>query len=159
MENLEIGYLADNQQFLPDLALWLHRQWDHLHPGATLETRTNRLKSYLNKRTVPVAFVAIRDGKPVGTASLIASDMTTRPELTPWLASVYVHPEARRCGVGRALVERVMREVKDIGIGRFYLWTDTQERLYASIGWVLEERVQYKGMLVSLMHYDTAAQG
>ncbi|HIJ58077.1 MAG TPA: GNAT family N-acetyltransferase [Deltaproteobacteria bacterium] len=35
--------------------------------------------------------------------------MATKPELTPWLASVYVKPEARGKGVSSLLVKHIVK--------------------------------------------------
>jgi GNAT superfamily N-acetyltransferase len=52
----------------------------------------------------------------MGSAAIIDSDMDTRPELTPWLASVFVAKEFRNQGVGSRLVEHVMEEVRKAGV-------------------------------------------
>ena len=44
-------------------------------------------------------------------------------EVTPWLAGLYVAPEARTLGVGKRLVEAVEAEAGRLGFGRFYLFT------------------------------------
>jgi GNAT superfamily N-acetyltransferase len=47
----------------------------------------------------------------VGTATLLAQDVDTEqwPELSPWLAAVYVVPEYRHRGIGAALVPALAR--------------------------------------------------
>ena len=45
----------------------------------------------------------------LGSAMLIAHDMDTRPQWTPWLAGMVVAPEFRGRGIGAALVERVTK--------------------------------------------------
>ncbi len=44
------------------------------------------------------SFVALLDSVPVGTATVLDHDIETerRPDLTPWVAAVYVIPEAQR---------------------------------------------------------------
>ena len=36
--------------------------------------------------------LALKDGKPAGSASLVNLDLSSRQELSPWLATVYVSP-------------------------------------------------------------------
>src|SRR5688572_13759565 len=43
------------------------------------------------------------DNVPVGTASLVNSDLPSRPDLTPWLAGVLVLPAFRGQGYSAAL--------------------------------------------------------
>jgi hypothetical protein len=52
--------------------------------------------------------MAFIEGALFGSAMLIAHDMDTRMELSPWLAGVFVAPKRRGCGVGAALVRRVI---------------------------------------------------
>jgi predicted N-acetyltransferase YhbS len=146
-----IGYLADHPEFLTVLAGWHHGEWGRLHPGDTVGKRAERMKAHLGKGQVPTTFVALAEGKPVGSASLVDYDMEGREDLTPWLASVYVVPEYRRRGVGSALVERVVEEARGLDIGTLYLFTWDQERLYARLGWSVLERTEYKGERIVIM--------
>ena len=67
---------------------------------------TGRLRENMTETSIPLALVA-HDGEAfLGTASVIASDLAERPQLTPWVAAVWVEPQARRRGVGGALVNR-----------------------------------------------------
>jgi hypothetical protein len=34
---MQIGYLADHQEFIPTLARWHHEEWAYLRPGDSLE--------------------------------------------------------------------------------------------------------------------------
>ncbi|BBI52504.1 hypothetical protein HORIV_49250 [Vreelandella olivaria] len=96
-----------------------------MHPGLTLEKAIEWLKAECGQGGVPSIFVAMQGEIPVGTASLIADDMSIRRELTPWLASVFVVPEWRGQGIASALVRRVEAEAVENGFERFYLYTPT----------------------------------
>jgi GNAT superfamily N-acetyltransferase len=146
-----IEYLADRPEFLPVLAGWHHGEWGRLHPGDTAEKRAVRMEEHMGKRQIPTTFLALADGKPVGSASLVDYDMEDREDLTPWLASVYVVPEYRRRGVGSALVKRVLEEARVLGVETLYLFTWDRERLYARLGWSVLERVIYKGENIVIM--------
>ena len=58
--------------------------------------------------------------------------------LTVELRRLYVHPAARRFGLGRWLVERVVAIAHEIDAGAVELWSDTRfeaaHRLYARCG-------------------------
>ena len=88
---------------------------------------------------------------PVGTASLIADDMSIRRELSPWLASVFVVPEYRGQGIASTLVRRVEAEATASGFERFYLYTPDQQALYRRLGWQNEENVEYRREHVTVM--------
>jgi GNAT superfamily N-acetyltransferase len=74
-------------------------------------------------------------------ASLRAADFKGRPDLTPWLASVYVHPDHRRLGLAQALVRHVEAQARALGHTRLYLISEHAETLYASLGWTTFDQV------------------
>jgi len=88
------------------------------------------------------------DGKQelAGSVALVRDDLPdgggceAAAGLTPWLATLYVHPVYRGRGVGAALVQEAMYRAAVMGHDRLYLWTP-QRRLadtwYADMGWVV----------------------
>lgn len=133
------------------VAGWTFEAWGHLHPGLTLAQAIERTKANCGQASVPSNFVAMQDGTPVGTASLIVDDMSIRRELTPWLASVFVVPEWRGQGIASALVKRVEAEAIESGTRHFYLYTPDQQALYRRLGWKDVESLEYRGETVTLM--------
>lgn len=133
------------------VAGWTYEAWGYLHPELTLEQAIERTKVNCGQAGVPSIFVAMRGETPVGTASLIADDMSIRRELTPWLASVFVVPEWRGQGIAFALVHRVEAEAAENGFERFYLYTPDQQALYRRLGWQDVESLEYRGENVTVM--------
>jgi N-acetylglutamate synthase-like GNAT family acetyltransferase len=88
---------------------------------------------------------------------LVAHDMDTRMELSPWLAGVFVAPNHRRHGLGTALVRRAVDDAKALGVRRLYLYTPSTELFYSRLGWSLVERTSYRGTDVVVMSYECAA--
>jgi GNAT superfamily N-acetyltransferase len=156
-----IEYLADRPQFIPTVARWHHAEWGHLRPGETVEDRAARVERACGHREIPTTFVAVDGGEPVGCASLIEHDMLTRPELSPWLAGVFVLPEHRKRGIGAALVKRVIQEARALGTPRLYLYTSGFGALYLRLGWSVVERTFYRPLWgnveVTIMEFDTHA--
>jgi GNAT superfamily N-acetyltransferase len=77
----------------------------------------------------------------LGTASVIASDLDERPELTPWVAAVWVEETARGHGVGAALVEQATQASFALGFARTYLCARApMTPFYEGLGWTLIER-------------------
>jgi GNAT superfamily N-acetyltransferase len=148
---MNIEYLADHPVFIPELARLHHEQWGYLRPDKTVDERIERLESVCGRGGIPTVFVAIEDGALRGSAMLIASDMDARPDLTPWLAGVFVVEEFREHGYGTALVQRVEQEAASLGVPRLYLYTPSREGFYARIGWALDERCVYLGQEVAIM--------
>ena len=154
---MHIDYLADHRDLIPTLAPWHHRQWAYLNPGKTLEQRIAKLRGHCGRKTIPVTFVALEDTTLLGSASLVEDDMDTYPDLSPWLASVYVAPEHRRQGIGSALVRRVVEEAAALGSKTLFLFTPDRESLYARLGWKVRSREQYRGVDVVVMELDLAS--
>lgn len=139
-----IEYLADHPTLVSTLARWHHAEWQYLDANVPLERRAAALARH-RRHQVPTTVVALAQDTLLGSASLIAHDMDTRPSLTPWLASVYVAPEYRCHGIGSALVKRVCHEAGEIGFERVYLFTPDRERFYTRLGWTTIERTLYRG--------------
>ena len=141
---MRIEYLADHEKRIPTLARWHHGQWGYLNPGVAIEEYVSHLRKHLGRMQIPTTFVALSNEDLLGSASLVEYDMTTRMDLFPWLASVFVAPEYRNRGVGSALVERVVEEAMALEIPVLYLFTPDREGFYARMGWSVLERSEYK---------------
>jgi GNAT superfamily N-acetyltransferase len=66
---------------------------------------------------------------------LAHKDLETRPDLTPWLAGVFVQPAFRGRGYATALVRRVEAFASAASVRTLWLYTWTAEPLYARLGW------------------------
>jgi N-acetylglutamate synthase-like GNAT family acetyltransferase len=129
--------------------------------GHPLDYISGRLRDNLNTEPVPFALVA-HDGETfLGTSSVIASDLAERPLLTPWVAAVWVEEEARRRGVGAALVDRAAQDCFALGVARAYLCARPQRSgFYEGLGWTAIERdVGPHHMTVFIRDADTRGAG
>lgn len=148
---MHLAYLADHPEFITTLARWHHAQWHYLDRDSSVEARIANFQAHLGRGQVPATFVALEGSTLLGSASLIAHDMDTRPDLTPWLACVYVAPAHRRRGIGTALVQRVAQEAKALGVETLYLFTPDKRAFYEHRGWAVLEQTRYRGYNVSVM--------
>ncbi len=80
-------------------------------------------------------FVAFEGGEPAGTASLVRQDLESRPDLSPWLAGVFVAPGFRGRGLATRLVRHVEAHAAAAGIPALWLYTAAADGLYARLGW------------------------
>lgn len=115
---MQIAYLVDHISYLPELARLHHEEWSYLRPDETLDERIVRLRNCCGRRQLPTALIALDAQELLGSALLVAQDMTTRPDLSPWLAGVYVRREHRRRGIATSLITRVEAEARSLGSSR-----------------------------------------
>ena len=148
---MQIDYLADHPLLVPQLARVHFEQWGYLRPNETLQDRTRRLEACCGRGSVPSVVVALLDGTLCGSAMLVAHDMETRPDLTPWLAGVYVVPAYRGRGYASALVQRVESEAASLGVRRLHLYTPDAVDFYSRLGWAVDLHSEYLGQEVALM--------
>ena len=146
-----IENLSDRVDLLPELAQLHLAEWGYLRPGQTLEDRIAALTGCLGKAEIPTAVVATDKDKLVGSALLVEHDMSTRKDLTPWLAGVLVKSQYRKSGVATALVQRIESEASALNIPRLYLYTDKESAFYAKRGWRELESCVYWRVHVTIM--------
>ncbi|HNX77014.1 MAG TPA: GNAT family N-acetyltransferase [Candidatus Rifleibacterium sp.] len=154
---MKILNLIDRPDCLEKICTWHHNEWGYLNPGRTLEARIEKMREHFAGKTIPATYVAEVDGQIVGSASILETDMPERPELTPWLASVFVDPTARKKNVGRTVVQKIMQHASDAGIRTLYLYTPDREHFYRHMGWQTLEKLVYHGADVTLMKIDFKA--
>ncbi len=151
MTSMEIVDLAAHPAFIPLLASWHLLQWGYMNPGQTQADVEQELRAHLSAESIPTTYIALHGDTLMGSASLLSHDMHTRPELSPWLASLYVAPAFRRQGVGEALVRQVVHRSAELGVPLLYLFTPDQQAFYGKRGWRHFEDVEYKGHQETIM--------
>ena len=142
--------LKQQAQHIVTLAQWHHREWSHFNPQESITQRVQRMQAYLDDTFVPSTFLAI-DESLLGSAAIVDNDMETRPELSPWLASVYVTARHRNNGVGSQLVNHVVAQAKDNKINKLYLMTPDKKKFYQALGWKEIDEERYHGINVKIM--------
>lgn len=99
-------------------------------------------------------FVLLAAGIPAGTASLTASGLTSRPDLTPWLANLFVSPAFRGRGHAARLVTKVEVAARIAHIPTLWLVTRSAQGLYARLGWQTVGPTNFYGDAATLMCRD-----
>lgn len=152
MDKRIIG-IADRPDLAPLVAGWLWEAFwrDDGHTVAEVEAV---IAAGTATRGPPQTFILLLDGAPAGTASLAAQDLDSRPDLTPWLAGVYVLPEARGHGLAQALVGAVEDAARAAGIRTIWLYTRKAERVYLRGGWQTVEYFTHHGVQAALMRRE-----
>lgn len=150
---MQILNLKNQPEHIPQLAAWHQHEWAALNPGQTLEQRLEYMQSYLSDDLVPSTFIALGPDL-MGSAAITANDMDTRPELTPWLASVFVAPGYRNQGIGSRLVRHAMLQAEAAGIATLFLFTPDRVSFYQRLGWQSLMTEHYRGHSVTIMRVE-----
>lgn len=154
---VSIIYLADQIHHAEELARLHQAEWGHLSPHVDVDTRAARLAEASGRSEIPMVFIAVEGPALVGSAALVKHDMKERPELSPWLAGVYVKPERRRNGIASELVSRIEKEAIALHVETLYLFTEHQEQFYSRRGWNMIEHVEHFGTPASVMRKQLSA--
>ncbi len=150
---MEIKFLKEYPGSIIQIAQWYYAEWKDIYEasGLSFEDVKTAVAERTNTDIIPIAVVALDDGRIVGTGCLKTHDMDTRIELTPWLAGMYVERTQRRKGIGSMIVSCLEDIAKNLGIQRLYLYTPQSAIFYTRLGWVEYEIATYKGQHVTIM--------
>lgn len=122
--------------------------------GDTFESSRAALLDFLRRQGgYEVGLLAECDGQPAGLCLFVRAeaDPNPRPDLTPWLAALYVVPDFRRRGIGAALVKATEDHARKVGTATLHLYTSEAERFYAGLGWQTRQRFIQNGDRFALM--------
>ena len=151
--SIEIEYLADHPKFVPQIARWYFDEWGYKISDNSVERIAERLYAKLNRERAPVTIVAMANRKLVGAAQLKIREMDIFPDREFWLGGVYVDFTARGQGIAKLLVQRIEEMAKQREIRELFLQTEKLTGgLYAELGWLPIEQVNYHGAQVLIMH-------
>ncbi|MBN1993088.1 MAG: GNAT family N-acetyltransferase [Anaerolineae bacterium] len=116
------------EHYEPVIALWRHTEGVGL---SSADSREN-IRAYL-ERNVGMSFIAQNDGVLVGAV------LSGHDGRRGYIHHLAVHPEYRRRGIGRQLVERCLSALQAAGIQKCHLFIFQQNvdgiRFWESIGW------------------------
>jgi N-acetylglutamate synthase-like GNAT family acetyltransferase len=138
--SMQISCLADHPEFIETLAPWVWEYWRPIFTADTLQDRVAKFRTHLNRDTLPIAWVAHSGSQVLGTASLRSHDLPGREDLTPWLGGVFVAPQFRSQGIGKALCQTVEHNARQLfHIKTLYLFTLDKQAWYDHFGWEMLE--------------------
>lgn len=142
---------SDRPDLAPLTARWRWEEFVRDSGGPFDDVLADARSTAATVQLMPRTFVLLVDGNPVGTASLVAHDLDERPDLSPWLAGMFVVPSARGQGYAGRLVAAVEQEAAAAAIPMLWHYTEKAERIYARVGWETVETIQYNGRSFALM--------
>lgn len=154
---MRIDFIDQHRDRVATLAAWHHAQWGHLYDHWSLEVARAELEEHATQRSLPTTLVLLDDETLLGSVSVVLEDAPEfRDEGSPWLASLYVVPEARGRGLGKQLVSAAVALAAREGARQLLLFTPDRAAFYQRLGWRLVTRTALKGTPVDLMEIETA---
>lgn len=145
--------VRERPDLIPLVANWL---WDAFwHPnGHPLEEVREIISTCTAEIGPPQSFVLMAGEVPCGTASLVSADLEIRDDIGPWLAGVYVVPEARGQGCAQRLITTVEDAARQAGHPALFLYTHDAQPLYEKLGWYRIEETTDARQPVTIMRRD-----
>jgi len=152
INKVTIVNLADDTKHIEEVSLWSWEEWSKAG-GKTLEEVVFRTRHSICKDKVPQVYIAKLGEELVGTVSLWHNDLSSRQDLTPWLASLYIKKEYRGKGLGTLLQQKCIEVTKELGYNNLYLITD-HENYYERTGWVFLDMAPLNGKTTRVYKYE-----
>ncbi|WP_447890373.1 GNAT family N-acetyltransferase [Pseudomonas hormoni] len=134
----QLDWLAAHPQHSDTFAAWIHRQFHYEYADQPLtDWQQEFAEGQLNGHWK--CLIALEGNQLKGGAALARADLAHRPDLGPWLACVFITPEARGKGLAERLIEGICEDARASGVTRIYLHTQDKRDYYAKRGWTALE--------------------
>lgn len=133
IDEIKIVNLADEKEYLEEVSEWIWKEWSESH-GAKIEDVIYRSNHSIKKDGIPQMYIAKYKNEVVGVVSLWVNDLTSRQDLSPWMATLYVKENFRNMGIGNKLQHKCIEEAKKMNYEYLYLITE-HKNYYERTGW------------------------
>jgi GNAT superfamily N-acetyltransferase len=136
----QVQQLSECPHHLEAVANWIFQQWWSRRCDS-VEVVLGWLRAHRQKDKVPYTVVALVEGSPVGSCSVIESDCVHRPQYAPWVAAVFVKPEMRHRGIASAILQEASAIARRAGVRGLYIdCLAATAPIYEKNGWKVYER-------------------
>lgn len=154
-----IDYLCDRPELVAALAQAHVDAFGALLPDWTVAQAESELRAHAARRAIPTTLVAVDSDDWLGSVSLLQNDHEKIRAWSPWLASLYVRPQARGAGVAGALIRRCRSEAAALGVSTLYLYCQGPlVAFYRDRGWRRHARATLGRTAVEVMAFDGLAE-
>lgn len=155
----EITYLADHPHHLDTIAKWYWEEWDK-HEGWNIERSLKFAKNGCNKNRLDIILLAVNEeDECLGTVQLrqnwgLGNETPEKlKQYSPWLGSLYVHPEHRGKTIGSDLCKALMQATQDIGIKKCYAATAELDNFFKLKGGENIDEIDFAGQHMRIYEF------
>jgi GNAT superfamily N-acetyltransferase len=150
--------LAPNSPWLTRIAVEHFEFWGPLTGHGSRSLYESFLEQAARSTDLPKVLIANVGGALAGSVNLLVTEMSIRPQLTPWMGQLFVVEGYRSLGIGAALLDAAATYVGTIGYDQLFLFTSgTLPGYYRSRGWSDVEEVTYLGRTRTIMRRQVTA--
>ena len=138
-------------------AQWSFEAWMHEFPSDIVQTYLDQyaLAACEPEELIEVFAAIDSQDNLLGVATLVDDDeLPDAPEPGPWLAAVFVKPEARNLQIGSELVTNVVDRARELGYQKIYLYTEHAEDWYRKKGWIKIRDIVFLGLHHTVMQLE-----
>ena len=146
-----ISHLADVPFFLDELAALHAAEWKHFYADWDVEAARAEFLDQKADVSLPATLVLHEGRALVGSVSVVFGDWPARPDLDPWLASLYVVPQRRGQGHGLELVRAAITLAAATKSKRLHVFTESAEKLFQRCGFEILERTTLQDVPITVL--------
>lgn len=151
-----ISHLANVPFFREELAALHAAEWKHLYADWDSQAAREEFLAQKADGSLPVTLVLHEGMELAGSVSVVFGDCPARPDLDPWLASLYVVPQRRDRGCGVELVRAAIELAAAAGSERLHVFTETAEKLFQRRGFEILERTVLRDVPITVLARNLA---
>jgi len=142
-DEVQLNYLCDVPQFVPDVARVLFAEWpdvytDYFDMQSLPAVEEQLREDYMKKDKLGLVLVASVNGKFACTGTLTTDDVPAGHPyhgVKPWLTCLYCVPEFRKRGIATRVFETIASLARRWGYRHIWLITEDMQALYKKHGW------------------------
>ena len=153
--NFNIDVLFRHKHFIDDVVNAIWNEWSKDFISFTNYKTIEELKEFYDKcgdeRSIPVCYILFNQTNLIGTCIIDNEDMNVKPQLKPWLTSVFILEPYRNKGYASALLQYVIPMYKIL-----HLWTFNENlaNFYKKFGFEQNEIISKHGHYENIIYMN-----
>lgn len=153
---MHLDLLKNHPREIPRLAQWLYEEWQSYDTSLTVEKLINSFNERLNSDDLPITFVVLKGGNPIGCISLkeqSSPEFFDFPKNSIWMGSLQVVLEERNQSIGQELLKFAIAITKSLGHNSLYFYTSNSVNVdwYVKRGASIIKNRLFRAHMITIM--------